>query len=170
MDRAYEPFDASKLKPLLQQVEGLVCWRAYTSMGNSPGLFFGNTVNLFPTHSVRRRAEWKHIPVTRSTAEIIFIIWCTWRLDATEVTITSSDDRADTAEEEVQKLSGRRLISALAAPPAGDLTLTFSGDRCLKVFCDHVPGQPSYHGNWQLKVPESRVLVGPGSYCTYENK
>ena len=47
--------------------------------------------------------------------------------------------------------------------PSWDLKLELSGGLTLKIFCDHVPEDPSYDGNWELWTEHEVVAVGPGA-------
>ncbi|HQU44708.1 MAG TPA: hypothetical protein PK867_17975, partial [Pirellulales bacterium] len=105
-----------------------------------------------------RRPRWKDLPPDSErffTSEAQFIIWCSWRLDSEDQPISSSDDTEETASAAIGELSGTTLHSAKVTPPAGDIELHFSNGQCLRVFCDHVPGDPSFDGNWELFVEKS---------------
>jgi hypothetical protein len=47
--------------------------------------------------------------------------------------------------------------------PGWDFHLGFSNGMMLKVFCDHVPGDPSLHGNWSLTTTDWALYVEVGS-------
>jgi hypothetical protein len=55
-------------------------------------------------------------------------------------------------------------------PPAWDLTLAFSNGLSLRVFCDHVPGNPSFDGNWELWRQDRAAIVGPGARYVMETR
>lgn len=162
--------DVAELIALLARAEGRPCWRAYTSAGNSPGLLLGRKVRRAVADAMKAHPRWKDLPPESErffTSEVQFIIWCSWRLDADDQPITSSDDAEETAGAAIGELSGTTLQSAKVSGPAGDLELHFSNGQCLRVFCDHVPGDPSFDGNWELRIERSHVMVGPGASCKY---
>lgn len=162
-----EPLDLSRAGAMLREAHNSICWRAYTSLGNSPGLYFGKKVRRAAAESMMHSRRWMNRPDSWYTGEIVFIAWCSWRLDAPDRPITSSDDDARAAAAGIERLTGRSLLASTLTPPAADVELHFSGDLTLKVFCDHVPGSPSFDGNWELQVRMSSLLIGPGSYCSY---
>lgn len=162
--------DFTELAAFVAQAEGLPCWRAYTSAGKSPGLLLGRKVRRPEADAMRGRPRWKDLPPDSDrffTSQVKLIIWCSWRLDGDDRPISSSDDAEEKASEVIGDLSGTTLQHAKVIPPAGDIELHFSNGQCLRVFCDHVPGDPSFDGNWELFVEESHMMVGPGASCRY---
>ena len=162
--------DFTELAAFVARVDGLPCWRAYTSAGNSPGLLLGRKVRRAQADAMKDHHRWKDLPPDSDrffTSEVLFIAWCSWRLDGEDQPISSSDDSEGSASAAIGELAGTSLKSAKVSAPAGDLELRFSNGQCLRVFCDHVPGDPSFDGNWELRVDRSHVMVGPGAQCRY---
>jgi hypothetical protein len=58
---------------------------------------------------------------------------------------------------------GSRIDSIEVMPPAWDMNIKFSNSLCFRVFCDHVPGEPSYDGNWDVRTQNLSIAVGPGT-------
>ncbi|QDT98381.1 hypothetical protein V144x_38670 [Gimesia aquarii] len=98
------------------------------------------------------------------------LVWCAWRLDRGMKTVTSWDDEIETVVEGLSHLTGKRVIDLDIQTPAWDLLLKFTGDYSLKVFCDHVPGNPSCQDNWILSIPQKTLYAGPGQYYGIERK
>lgn len=168
MSHGISSFDITELRSFVARAEGLPCWRAYTSVGNSPALLLGQRVRRSVANAMQSHPRWKDLPPDSDrffTSEAQFIIWCAWRLDSGTDTISSSDDAEESARAAIAELSGAALQSARVSMPAGDLELSFSNGQVLRVFCDHVPGEPSFDGNWELRIERSHVLVGPGAHC-----
>lgn len=162
--------DFTELTEFVERAEGLPCWRAYTSAGNSPGLLLGRRVRRTIADAMKAHPRWKDLPPDSDrffTSEVRFIAWCSWRLDGEDQPISSSDDTEESAGAAIGELAGTTLQSAKVSAPAGDLELHFSNGQCLRVFCDHVPGEPGFEGNWELRVDRLHVMVGPGASCRY---
>jgi hypothetical protein len=162
--------DIAELGSFVSQAVGLPCWRAYTSAGNSPALLLGRRIERSIADAMKSHPRWKSLPPDSDrffTAEVYLIIWCSWRLDGDLEPRSSSDDAEDSAHAAIGELVGTSLQSAKVSMPAGDLELLFSNGQCLRAFCDHVPGNPSFDGNWELRVQRSHAMVGPGAICRY---
>jgi hypothetical protein len=41
--------------------------------------------------------------------------------------------------------------------------MTFGDGFCLRVFADHTESDPSFNGNWEAVINNTRVSVGPGT-------
>ncbi|MBY0526657.1 MAG: hypothetical protein K2R98_24890 [Gemmataceae bacterium] len=95
--------------------------------------------------------------------EANLLVWCSWRLDGMNGPLTSSDDVPDAIVRELSKLIGSTTESVSVTPPAWDLDIRFSNGLTLRVFCDHVPGEPSLDGNWDLWRQGLAAFVGPGA-------
>ncbi|MBV9123746.1 MAG: hypothetical protein JO112_10350, partial [Planctomycetes bacterium] len=83
--------------------------------------------------------------------EVSLFVWCAWRLDALDRPVTSWDDTEESVAAGLEQLVGSRIDTIEVVPPAWDMTLKFSNSLWLRVFCDHVPGEPSFDGNWDLR-------------------
>jgi hypothetical protein len=94
--------------------------------------------------------------------EASLLVWCTWRLDGKNGPLASSDEEPPVGAKKLRILKGKILRGVELFFPGWDLSVDFSQGLVLRVFCDHVPGNPSYHLNWQLRIRDQRVFAGPG--------
>lgn len=96
----------------------------------------------------------------RCTGEANLYVWCSWRLESGD-SISSSDQDSEHFLPILRRLEGERVTSVEVVGPAHDLSL-LAGRDTLRLFCDHVPPDPSAELNWELVFSGSSVLVGPG--------
>lgn len=92
--------------------------------------------------------------------EFALYVWCTWRLDAGDVA-ASSDQESEAFQPVLARLVNAKIRRAIARTRFADLTLE-TDDCVLQVFCDHIPPDSSFDGNWELVHPEGALYVGPG--------
>ena len=152
------PEEISRLVPLLESLE---CW--YVSTGGAAGSTFqlslGEKIRRdIPLKNSVHSEEFRHFEGSAS-----ILVWCAWRLDSVNGPITSWDDAQQGVEEGLHKLIGQKIESVDLIPLAWDVNVTFSNGLCLRVFCDHVPGDPSFDGNWDLRIRDVIVAFGPGA-------
>jgi len=100
--------------------------------------------------------------------EANLLVWCSWRLDGPDAPLTSWDDTVENVERVLEGLVGRSIVNARVDLPGWDLHLDFTGGLRLHVFCDHVPGDPSFDGNWTLSLTNKMIAIGVGSKCEVE--
>lgn len=145
---------------------GLECWYVSTGVG------VGGTFSLALGNHIRRSR-----PLSNSThseefrnyeGEANVYVWCTWRLDGPEEPLSSSDDTDDGIRQGLSQLVGCTITNVAVASPAWDLQLMFSSGAKLHVFCDHVPGDPSFDGNWEMRAHDLILYFGPGSKSEIE--
>jgi hypothetical protein len=158
----------SELSKAILSLPGLACW--YVSCGGAAGstfeLSFGQEVRRrFPLKNSAHSAEFRQFE-----GEVSLLVWCAWRLDSPDTCLTSWDDTNDSVERELTKLVGARVRSIDLVGPCWDINLMFSNSLCLRVFCDHVPGEPSFDGNWDLTTQEVLIAIGPGTNYTIEDR
>jgi hypothetical protein len=153
----------------VSELVGLECW--YVNAGGRAGSSF----SLALGQKVRRGKPLKNPDVTAEFAafdgEASLLVWCSWRLDGPTEALTSSDEEVESLVTKLQALVGRRITGASVFGRACDLRVCF-GDLVLHVFCDHVPGNPSFDGNWYLRRNRRLVSVGPGykyEWCDSED-
>ncbi len=151
----------AELAELLPSLKGLECW--YVSCGGAAGstfqLTFGEKVRRpLPLRNSGHSEEFRQFE-----GEVGLFVWCAWRLDSPDGPVTSWDDAEGSVEAGLGKLMGSRIGSIEVIPPAWDMNITFSNLLCLRVFCDHVPGEPSYDGNWDVRTQNLSIAVGPGT-------
>jgi hypothetical protein len=152
------PNGPPELGTLVGSLQGLRCW--YVSCGGNVGSTFQLALGeKVPAHSEEYRAF---------EGEANLLVWCAWRLDGPGRPLASWDDGDAAVKDGLLKLVGTRVESVELTPPAWDLTVRFSGGLHLRIFCDHVPGDPSFDGNWELWLRHVAVLVGPGERCLIE--
>lgn len=151
----------AELIALVKSLVGLRCW--YVSCGGAAGTTFqlalGNKVpRRVPLKNSAHTEEYRHLE-----GEASILVWCVWRLDGPAGPLTSWDDAEANVASQLEKLVNQKIESIDVQPPAWDVTLHFSGDLTLQVFCDHVPGDPSFDGNWQIRYRDQIAAVGPGT-------
>src|SRR5439155_19032144 len=100
----------------------------------------------------------------RFEGEANLLVWCSWRLDGPHRPLSSSDDSSEAIAQELGQLVGSQVESLGLTPPAWDLTVAFSRGLVLRIFCDHLPGNPSFDGNWELWGRDAVGFVGPGAH------
>jgi hypothetical protein len=98
--------------------------------------------------------------------EYMLYVWCTWRVDIGS-DVASSDQSVSTFASPLRQLSGSRILSSSLSGRFNDLQLATTKGY-LDVFCDHVPPESSFDGNWELVFPEGVIYVGPGVSATLE--
>jgi len=148
------------IKKLLTPLVGLRCWHVGTGelLGSSFGLALGRKHRRrFSLSNPTQNIEFREY-----MGEVSLLVWCTWRLDGPVEAVTSSDEDYEAMATGLKVLVGQKILKIEVSPPAWDLCITFSNDLQLRVFCDHVPGNPSFDGNWQARVRDTIVAVGPG--------
>ncbi len=155
-----------ELGALIDSLKGLRCW--YVSCG-------GRTLPTFQLalgDKVRRQVPLRnpgHPEEYRNyEGEANLLVWYTWRLDGANRPVTSSDDTADGIERGLMSLVNTQVESVQVITPAWDLAVRFSNGHELRVFCDHVPGDPSFDGNWYLWLRQVMVIAGPGARLVIE--
>lgn len=152
--------DFRKIQRQVDLIQGLECWNV------GAGGCVGSSFSLALGKKVRRSRPLKNPTVSDEfreyEGEACLLVWCTWRLGTGEAPIASSDEESDRIAKSLQALVGQKVVRGEVSQPACDMTLTFTNGLRLNVFCDHIPGHPSYSGNWQLHVGGSILLVGPG--------
>ncbi len=151
----------AELAGLIPSLKGLECW--YASTGGAAGSSFqltlgGKVRRPLPLKNPNHSDEFR-----RFEGEVSLFVWCAWRLDGTDGPVTSWDDRNESVEAGLEKLIGSRIDTIEVIPPAWDMNIKFSNSLCLRVFCDHVPGEPSFDGNWDVRTQIMSIAVGPGT-------
>ncbi len=161
-----DPNEHQELKTLVASIDGLCCW--YVSCGGAAGSTFqlalGNKVlRRIPIKNQAHSEEYR-----RFEGEANLLVWCCWRLDGPDAPLVSWDDANETVEKELARFIGAHIESVSLLPPAWDLTIRFSNGLHLRIFCDHLPGNPSFDGNWDLFLQGTQLCVGPGARYSIE--
>jgi len=148
------------LRSFILLIVGMECWHACAG----PNL--GSTFSLSLGKRVRRAHPLKRAPLNDEfkfyEGEATLVVWCTWRLDGKDEPVASSDQEGTIVKERLQCLVGTRVEHIETEEPGWDLSVSFSGGQRLKVLCDHIPGDPSFNGNWDLEVRGDGLYTGPG--------
>jgi len=136
------------------------CW--YVSCGGSAGPTFSLAVgNKIPR--VKPLANKNHSEDFRFyEGEIAIYVWCTWRLEGKDGPLSSSDDSDKRISKALSQLIGEEILRFEIERPCWDLTIRFSGNKVLRVFCDHVSDNASFDGNWEVCWRQKCHFFGPG--------
>ncbi|GAG09003.1 unnamed protein product [marine sediment metagenome] len=139
---------------------GLECWHQSSGgcVGATFSLAFGARIpRKYPVTNPCETDEFR-----QNTGEVNLLVWCTWRLDSPQTSLASSDEMDECIGSALQALIGAKVTAVSIELPAWDLAVKFSNDQTLKVFCDHLPGDPSFDGNWEIDLPDLAYYFGPG--------
>jgi hypothetical protein len=147
----------------------LGCW--YVNAGGSR---VGSSFSLAFGEKVARA-----VPLTNTAHSQLYreyegsanlLVWCTWRLDGRDESITSSDDTEEGITNGLAHLSDCKIVDIIVERPCWDLKILFSPFYRLQLFCDHVPGDPSFDGNWEMHLPGEALYFGPGNKFEVANR
>ena len=148
------------VQQLLNALMNLNCW--HVGVGEATG----SSIHLALGAKVRRRVPLRSLPQNDEyreyQGEASILVWCTWRLDSVVAPIASSDLSPNALSLALGVLIGKRVLEVAVLAPAADLWIKLSDGLELRVFCDHIPGNPSFDGNWQVRVRDVIVAAGPG--------
>jgi hypothetical protein len=161
-----KPFETRDV--VIDALFGKPCW--YVSCGGAAGPTFqlaigGKIPRQCPLRNDAHSEEYRQFE-----GEANLLVWCTWRLDDARGPVTSSDDSDKGIDSGLNRLVGAAITDAAIDLPGWDLQVGFSNGLRLRVFCDHVPGDPSFDGNWELWLPDRVISVGVGSVCDVESR
>jgi hypothetical protein len=101
--------------------------------------------------------------------EIGLLVWCPWRLDLPESTLTSSTDTEGSATQELAGLCGQKIESAHVSVPGWDLDLRFSNGISFRAFSNYF-GAQAFSTNWEVWYRDHAVLVKAGCRPVVENR
>jgi hypothetical protein len=146
---------------------GLECW--YVSTGGAAKSTFELALGekVLRPHPLRNTAHSEAFRQFEGSVSIL--VWCAWRLDGSHGPLTSWDDTEQSIKERLRSLVGARIEHVDIVPNSWDISIRFSNQSCLRVFCDHVPGDPSFDGNWDLSTQTVSIAFGPGANYRIEN-
>jgi hypothetical protein len=153
---------------ITSSIRGKECW--HVGYGGAAGTVFqlhiGDKLRRDMNLSALKmpfHIDWIPSEIDEYEGEIVLLVWCTWRLDGADGPLTSSDDTIDHVGDALKELKGRKIIDARIDLPAWDLHLFFSDGLTLRVFCDHMPGAPSFRYNWDMAIGDKSIEIGLGS-------
>lgn len=157
---------AARAHGLVNRLISLECW--YVSAGGAVGTTFQLALGRRiprdrPLDNQAHSQDYRD-----SEGEANLLVWCDWRLDGKDEPVTSCDDTPERVRAGLERIVGHKVTAAILVPPAWDLGLEFDGGLILKIFADHVPGDPSFDGNWDLSLQDVGLYVGPGAKLEIE--
>ena len=148
---------------------GLECWYASAGgshVGGSFSLALGDRVpREVPLANTAHSDEYR-----KYEGEANLLVWCTWRLDSQSGPLSSSDDAQSGIQSALSRLVGAKVVDVAIARPGWDLRLVFAPFHSMQIFCDHVPGDPSFDGNWELHAASQAYYFGPGAKLEIESR
>jgi hypothetical protein len=148
------------LRKCLSYIINLECWyvNAGYGVGSSFSISLGKKVpRKIPIKNPKQSEEYQ-----RYEGEADLLIWCSWRLDSKIAPVASSDENSTVIASSLKILIEKKILAVKVYEPAWDLYIKYSNDLKLHVLCDHIPGNPSFNGNWDIKVGDTIISVGPG--------
>lgn len=99
-------------------------------------------------------------PFSTHYGEAGIYVWGSWRLDGDSGPLASSAQEFQVYSPILQRaLSGLEPVAIRIKPPAWDLTISFSGEVRLTVFC-HLLAEDST--NWLVHDVSRQLMAGPG--------
>jgi len=146
---------------LRSQLVGLECWYASFGgkhVGSTFSLAFGDRIpRAVPLSNSAHSEEFRNYEGSAN-----LVVWCSWRLDSQESPESSSDDTDEGIKRALNGIVGAKVVDVVVERPGWDLRLLLFPYQVLRVFCDHVPGDPSFDGNWELHTVKEAYYFGPG--------
>lgn len=156
---------APELEALVRLLAALPCW--YVS-GPGPSGTFQLALGAKVPRPIVLKNPAQSDEYRQFEGEANLLVWCAWRLDGVDMPVSSWDDDAKGIEAGLGRLVGAAIASVTLRAPAWDLEVAFTNGLNLRVFADHVPGDPSYDGNWEIWFRHQAVIVGPGTHWCLE--
>ncbi|MCI0642471.1 MAG: hypothetical protein L0Y72_02350 [Gemmataceae bacterium] len=153
---------------VVDALQGKNCW--YVSCGGSAGTSFELALGAkLPRRHVFKNRE-NPTEFDKYEGESNLLVWCTWRLDGPNGPVASSDNLSNKMLKVLRSLAGARVKNVNIEKPGWDIRLEFSNRLTLRVFCDHLPGDPTFDGNWDLFTQDRVISIGVGSKCEVESR
>lgn len=146
---------------VIQALTGKPCW--YASCGGAVGSTFELTFGAkIPRRDVVQN-DLHSEEFRRFEGESNLFVWCSWRLDDSTRPLSSSDDTKEHINDALNRVVGTVVTDVRIEMPGWDLHVGFSNGLTLRVFCDHLPGDPTFSDNWELCLRDKYIVVGLGS-------
>ena len=96
------------------------------------------------------------------------LVWCTWRLDGSQGPLTGSDNYEPALH--LSRLINQYIYKIDIDPNSWDMNLFFTDSLILRIFCDHVPPDCSFNGNWDISIQHNILSGGPGNAYSAETR
>lgn len=147
-----------------QQIHSLVgqpCWSVVAGEGTGSiiALDFGKKIpRVVPLTNLHLTEDQRYFK-----AEMSLFIECAWRLDSHNGVICGSSDSDVNDGPMVRGLAlivDQKVGSVELAEPFWDLTIRFTGDLLLKIFCDQTNVEEEV-SNYSLHLEDKLYTVGP---------
>jgi hypothetical protein len=159
---------SDELAKWIPPLVGLECWYASTGGSAKSTLQLALGEKVARPHPLRNKAHSDEFRQFEGSVNIF--IWCAWRLDGSHGPLTSWDDTEQSIKERLSNLPGNRIEHVDLVPGTWDINIRFLNGLFLRVFCDHVPGDPSFDGNWDLRTQNVAIAFGPGANYRIESR
>jgi hypothetical protein len=104
-------------------------------------------------------------------SECTLFVTCRWRLDGPTGPLSSSSEHREAQAQCLEEtLVGKRVRSVRCLSPAWDLSIEFTGNSILHIFCVLIGPDPLE--NWWLRMEFGQImmLAGPGYHRTLKDE
>lgn len=146
---------------------GQKCWHVSAGGSTMPSfvLVFGEKVSRHRILSNRVQPE----IFRKFRGSIELLVWCSWRIQ-TNKTVLASSVQEKGGLQELLSLRGGIVADVKCYRPAWDLKVKFVDGRELSVFCDSVGSVEGISENWELWLPNRKIIAGPGTCIQVEHQ
>ena len=143
-----------------ERLVGETCWHVSVGGVTVPSflLVLGERIpRERPIENPRQPEEYR-----RFKGSVELLVWCSWRLE-TDDEVLASSVQGETCVGELRRLRGATVSIATCSRPAWDLTIRFTDNRHLVIFCDRMDSEARAAHNWELWTPGVEATAGPGT-------
>lgn len=148
----------------LQKLIGKECWGIVQSSGSYISFDFGGKIpRKVPVDNENLSED-----VRNFESEYSFFILCVWRIDSQNEVIFGSWTEYEIVKENINDIIGQKITKIELSEPAFDLSITFSNNLKLVIFCDQTNVEDS-NDNYNFFTPEIIYTVGHKSILTKTN-
>jgi hypothetical protein len=157
-------------------LQGKRCWYVYRGVDCTFGMDLGRKVprdkqEVMAMERARDRvakrgqlSSWHPDEYVKYKGESHLLVWCSWRIDAAEGPLASSDNEPDLCESVLRRLIGK-TVQRVDIGAGWEMRLAFSSDMTLNVFPNFVGPKADFDGNWELWKPDQAYLIGTDLTC-----
>jgi len=156
------------LKNEIQKLIGKECWAVIAGKGR------GSNVDLRIGEKLPMKEPINNLSISEDArkydSEYALFILCTWRIDNDEKVVCGSwDYNLENGKmlKGLNLLIGNKILDSYLTEPALDLTLRFSSNINIKIFCDQTNEKDDYD-NYDLFTPTEIITVGSQSILKSE--